>query len=513
MIKILIVDDEILALNYLEKLILWEEKGFQLIGKATNGIHAIELYKKHSPDIVVTDIKMVNMDGIELAKKLKEINPKVNIILLSAYKDFEYAKEGIKIGVINYILKHELCAELLIKELQQVATNNTISCEKEKIYQKYLVEQLVYNNLDNNELQWGNRFFLIMVHRNNIFNEGNFIQLKINDEMLKDLRYVLEETLEDVLHYIVDIKITDNNLLVLYKISNTTSRSKINQLINQKSKTVALSTIRGFNIVHSYEIAKNEISYNFQRISRLIRYSVFLEEDKIYSLESINEGVSTYKIKWNDGIKNIEESLYVSKEICIEKINELFIATITPMYNIESFKELISMLENLLVKLEEEYGITRPRFKVDIFKYEDIKAYYENCFVGIVEEITNNEKKNYSNLTRKMIIYIRKNYCKDLSLEILGENFQMNGIYLGQILKKETGITFLKHLTNLRIEEAKRLLKTGEYSVGEVAEKIGYKTSQYFSQIFIKTVGMKPQEFKNGSRYKEEEKIKVEDID
>lgn len=114
----------------------------------------------------------------------------------------------------------------------------------------------------------------------------------------------------------------------------------------------------------------------------------------------------------------------------------------------------------------------------------------------ISETIQERTEKKYSNIVVDMMRYINKNYCREISLESLGEEFQMNGVYLGQIFKKETGTTFLKYLTALRIEEAKRLLAQGDKNVSEVSEIVGYKTSQYFSQIFIKNVGMKPQEYK-----------------
>ena len=94
-----------------------------------------------------------------------------------------------------------------------------------------------------------------------------------------------------------------------------------------------------------------------------------------------------------------------------------------------------------------------------------------------------------------MIDYIEKNYPQELSLELLGEKFHMNGVYLGQIFKKETGQTFLKYLTNVRISEAKRLLREENSTVAETAQMVGYRTSQYFSQIFKKYTKLSPKDY------------------
>ena len=114
MIKVMLVDDEVLAVQYMEQIIDWEKEGYQIVGSAFGGRQAIEMYDKYHPDIVISDIRMPGMDGLELTKKLKEKDKEVTIILMSAYKDFEYAKKGIQYGVSNYLLKHEIQEETIL---------------------------------------------------------------------------------------------------------------------------------------------------------------------------------------------------------------------------------------------------------------------------------------------------------------------------------------------------------------------------------------------------------------
>ena len=154
------------------------------------------------------------------------------------------------------------------------------------------------------------------------------------------------------------------------------------------------------------------------------------------------------------------------------------------------------MLDNLEKEMEDRHGITHIEKNEKGYKIQDIENYYINKMNYISETIQERTEKKYSNIVVDMMRYIKKNYGREISLESLGEEFQMNGVYLGQIFRKETGTTFLKYLTALRIEEAKRLLSQGDKNISEVSEMVGYKTSQYFSQIFIKNVGMKPQEYK-----------------
>ena len=133
MIKVILVDDEVLALDYLESLIDWESEGFQVVGRATGGKKAWALYEKYKPEIVISDIRMIGMDGLELAGKIKEKNPAAIVVLLSAYKDFEYAQKGIQYGVSNYLLKHELSEESLLAELTHIKAELAKQSKKEKI--------------------------------------------------------------------------------------------------------------------------------------------------------------------------------------------------------------------------------------------------------------------------------------------------------------------------------------------------------------------------------------------
>lgn len=120
MIDIMLVDDEVLALEYLKNMVDWERNGYHVVGCATSGKKALELFDRTHPQIVISDIRMPGTDGLELTRQIKEKDKETVVILLSAYRDFDYAQKGIRYGVANYLLKHELSAELILKELEEV---------------------------------------------------------------------------------------------------------------------------------------------------------------------------------------------------------------------------------------------------------------------------------------------------------------------------------------------------------------------------------------------------------
>ena len=501
MIKVLFVDDEVMAMDYLQNMIFWEKEGFSVVGHARSGKKALEIYDREKPDIVISDIKMTGMDGLELTKRLKEKNPDVVVILLSAYRDFEYAQKGFEYGVSNYLLKHELCEEKLIEELKKAKERLKANGRKKKIYQKYFAKQLIYNMEDVTEIEekeLGNRFFLILVNKNPVFHNGVFHELSWSYEEREKIQQCSQET-EAEIEYVSDVTLTSGNTIILYKIGNINSRYELVNKIENTSKRIASSFSMeensSFNIIYSNEIKRAEISGTFQKMSRMIHYSVFWKPRCIYALERLEEKGEEEKISWNEQEKELRGIIFEGKKTD-DFISYLFELVRYPRENLRGFRDLLFVLDNLAKEMEDRHGIIHIKKREAGYKIQDVENYYIEKMNCISETIQERTEKKYSNIVVDMMRYINKNYCREISLESLGEEFQMNGVYLGQIFKKETGTTFLKYLTALRIEEAKRLLAQGDKNVSEVSEIVGYKTSQYFSQIFIKNVGMKPQEYK-----------------
>lgn len=504
----MLVDDEVLAMEYLQNLIEWEKYGYCIVGCAINAKRALELYEKEKPDIVISDIRMVGMDGLELARQLKLKNPGVVILLLSAYRDFDYALKGIQYGVSNYLLKHELSEETLLSELNRIQNEIALEEKKKKIYRNYFMKQLIYNHIEEEEfrqLDIGKRFFVMMLHKNSVFLNGLFHETEWTKEEMDAVSEILEQDMEEI-YYVVDAQITPNNLMVLYRIENISSKYKVNSLIEQKAEKISscLLKVPGcyFNIVFSYEVKPSEISAVFQKMSKQIRYAMFWKSCQAYALNKLQKIGEEERISWNEQMEELRNMIYEGDEVPKDFIRYLFDIAEYPSFKLRTIRELLLALENMLREMEEKEGISLNFNTKELCKVGEIKEYYITYITRIYIQIHTIEAKTYSRMVLQVMRYIKKNYPKELSLESLGEEFQMNGVYLGQIFREEVGITFLKYLTNLRIEEAKRLLEEGNRNVSEVAEEVGYKTSQYFSQIFIKNVGVKPQEYRKWGRKK-----------
>lgn len=504
MIKVMLIDDEVLALDYLKNLIPWEEHGYRIVGCMTCGKSAINLFRQEKPEIVISDIRMAGMDGLELARRLREYNSDVIIILLSAYKDFTYAQQGIRYGVSDYLVKHELNEEVLLKELGQVRERLDAGYEKKKVYQQYFMKQLIYNQVlsepEKNKL--GKRFFLLMLQKSNYYENANSRADGFTADEYQSLVPILEESLQNIIFYIADTQITPNHLMVLYRIENTTSKYMIHSLTEQKCMKIAAKLKKSkeccFNIIYSLEIGREEISSTFQQMSRQIRYAVFWETNQFYCLPQLESTPMEEKVKiiWHRFVENLQKTVYERDEEVGLAVRQMFRLTQSPEYNLGALHQLLHILENFLAEVEEKEGIAVPRQQGRLYKINDLEGYYTDLVLHIQSEIYKRKQQKYSKVILEIMRYVRKNYAQELTLEMLGDTFKMNGIYLGQIFKKETGTTFLKYFTNYRMEVAKQLLAEGDKNIAEISEAVGYKTSQYFSHIFTKVVGIKPQEYK-----------------
>lgn len=503
MINIMLVDDEVLALEYLKNMADWEAHGYHIAGCAANSRRALELYDQTPSEIVISDIRMPVMDGLELTRRLKEKNPDVEIILLSAYGDFAYAKKGIEYGVSDYILKHEISGELLLEKLDAARTKINKKSRREKVYQKYFMEQLIYHPSKTDEApkeMFSNRLFLVLCHRRGAFCGGEQTDEAWSAKERETLMEAMEKSLEDKIFYVTDVWLAKNNWLVLYRIEHAASKYEVNTLIENKCAQMGekLKTIRGchFDILYSFEILAREISGTFQKMSNQIRYYIFSPENKWHSLQEILP--KERENLWEGAeIGRLNDEIYKTDGNPSSLVKEVFLK-IKSLKNLGAYKSLVILFNDLLWTIWEREHLEGTGRKEKRYTIEEIEAYYEENFQRAHELVC--KESAYSGLTQEVIRYIRKNYENEISLETLGQAFQMNGVYLGQIFRKETGTTFLKYLTEVRMKEAKRLLKEENISVLEVAERVGYSTSQYFCKVFGKATGMTPWEYR---RWKE----------
>lgn len=525
MIKILIVDDEPFIRQGLKILINWKEYGYEIVGEAANGIEAIKELEKKEVDLIVVDIKMPEMNGIEFIEYVRRnfIN-EIKFIVLSGYYEFEYAKKAIRYNVTDYILKPIQTDELIKvldsfrdKYIDQEKQKNVQKIKDKAVYDRYLSE-IIYGKCDNSTLEYINKYQKFSEELRYIIIEINYYEdeySQISEDQKKEGQHILYEKIIDWLGkdyhnvicdlvkyedfydvgFIYDKRLAKQQGLSEKKyISNLLSSIKENQkyevyvYIGQKVssikeistsyKTAAVAKLfsdfsNGNNISYYDEITqKSEISYNLEK-----EYM-----DKL--IEGIEESDEEGIIQYVDNIYNSFKQCKIDLEIIKVNINYLLFNLIKIAKELDSEanqEDVMKYISSVSFEKIISRGSAKhlKSFSIEFSRY--LNQLRQNSIQGILSHIDRE---------------ISEHYMEKLSLKYLSEKYYINSAYLGQIFKKQYKMSFKDYLNIYRIEKAAELLKRSDEKVYSIAEKVGYSTPDYFINKFVQIKQKTPMQYR-----------------
>lgn len=532
MLKLVIVDDEEYVIKGLKKFIDWEALGVEITDSASNGSEGLEKILHHQPDIVLADIKMPIMDGLQMIRECHEKGINSKYVVLSGYGEFEYAREGIKYGVIDYILKPSTPDE--ITEVMKKAVTVCLD-EKEKAVQDTLlkerlkqsipiltekfIEEIFEGNIpDEPELREKAEFLNLDIENKEyrvlalqIDSYSEFIE-KSNEEerQLKKISILSKACkLFNVTNtYLNFIERSSHLLLVMdpepinYD-QNKMIEKKAQWLIEEVSRSLGVSLSIGVGepvrslrkIADSFSQSKECLKFKLQfGYGKVIFYEdIVCTQIKVpvlnlYNKDQLIDALKTRdKNKISDCIKsfisNIREYKFILLDyVKLSLIEMVGIVSLT-LYQIGE-KETNILHEATLWKDIEEIETAR-----------EIEAWLTNFFDVIFSTITQKNNQRITRVLEQIIEYIQANYNKDISIEDISKRIFLTPNYLSNIFSKNMGENFTKYLVRYRIEKAKELLRTGKYKVYEISEMVGYKNTDYFSRIFKEYSGVTPSEY------------------
>ena len=533
MLKVFLVEDESVIREGFRDKIPWEQYGFQLVGEAGDGEMALPMIRKLKPDLLITDIKMPFMDGLSLSEIVKEEFPKIKIIIISGYDDFEYARQAIKAGVDQYLLK----------PITRTTLRGVLLEMKEKIEQG--MEQKDYQAQYQDEVQEFEQF-----------------SLRRFFEKILEGKLSVKEIYEEAAAQSLQLTASCYNLLLfsIYEKAEVSSRESRERLI-RKQEEVFHYFLRHpqyilfrFNVncygvlIKSEQSQMEELTENslahFKKVcapeeDHLEWYvAVGTEVERLSMLPQCYKDANHYF-----AYRFIKPGLHVLSETtlsdCLAGQGEKNIGTVDFMQMdpeiIRDFlsrgedKEIHDFVESYLYNIQNalksrmfrSYVILNIRFAVVAF-LESIGAdqaeYLEEIehavqmirsedseifeyFAGILETAMGIRDRINScqggKMLKKALDYIDDHYdCDTLSLNLVAENIGMSASYLSAIFSQNMQKTFVEYVTEKRIEKAKKLLKQTDKNSGEIAKEVGYKDSHYFSFVFKKLQGCSPREYR-----------------
>lgn len=540
MLKIFLVEDEFVVREGIKNNIDWNAHGYEFCGEASDGELAYPMIQKLKPDIVITDIKMPFMDGLTLSKLIKKEMPWIEIIILTGHQEFEYAKEGINIGVAQYLSK-PISSEDLVREVNALALKIDEKNKERQIRDMYMKE------MEENFLKEKKELFQYIVEGqksvveliemadtleidlsamwyNIVLIKAQFVN-QASEEFSKKL-LAIETKLEEY----ADNKrviIFDRNLegkALLFKADTKAELLKVQaEYLNYTEEVMReFEDIRYFGGIGEPVNRLREIPLSFEQASHAFAHRYLTKENRIVNCDDISQNV--YQNPDDFDITNIdtkqidrakireflktgqrEEAVYFVEEFFRALGKNAMRSTMFRQYIImDAYFCVVDFVEGLQLSKEEIEPV--DIMSATLQSEENAMAYMVKIIEKTLELRESVASNRYGDVVDAVIKYIDENYAdEELSLNLLASHVNFSPNHLSMVFSQQTGQTFIKYLTDYRMNKAKELLKcTGKRS-SVIAMEVGYKDSHYFSYLFKKTQGMTPTQYRGGKDAEGEE--------
>ncbi|SFE57925.1 two-component system, response regulator YesN [Paenibacillus catalpae] len=503
MYKVMLVDDEPMIREGLRTLLEWESLGYEVVDTAANGKDALLKCEQHELDLIIADIRMPEMNGLELIKTIRENGGTMHVLILSGYADFEYAKQAIVQRIDGYLLKpvdeDELMDYLnsLKKELDlEYEARRKRQDEHQGNAEENLKQLLAQGSLAGNvsqpptSLDWKEyELLLIKTYERSEEDTAGLAQLKRRlSERLEQSGAGLAIGMEPYV------------LILLNKcLDNEAFRRDVHAMIAGACEEFASD----FTVVSGGKAARYaDLPGVYQKALERMKCRFFLEGGNIMREDMLQTGrIYETKLDWT----GIAEKLYLALEIVNrDAIRQLIEESAEAMKAMEfgeaeikaAFVELVSAVLDKLASKRPELPIRDYRLRIpELYREYRFHSLIRRV-TAIIEEIADSlDNSSADKQINRMIDLIHRNYKENLKMETLAELFNYNSAYLGKLFKQVTGENFNTYLDKVRMEQAKILLEQG-LKVYQVAEMVGYANVDYFHSKFRKYVGSSPSVYK-----------------
>lgn len=535
-IKVFLVEDEMVIRRGIKNSIDREKEGYIFCGEASDGELAYPMIIKEKPDILITDIRMPFMDGLELCKLVKKELPNIKILILSGYDEFDYAKEAIRLGVTEYLLK-PISSGKLLEALNGVSESIRREKEDKDLVRKYMeemrentehekqkfFEQMIAGNLSMADaLETGKKYemnlsagmYNLLLFRFTLGKEN-----RKSGELLGEAEYAIEK-LTERLEYVFEFQRGVEGWAFLLMADN---EEQMSERVKELSKDLEeimknYSTIAYFGGIGQPVARLRELEKSFREAERALAARFTMELNRIISVEDIRmaQNVDTLDDIEITSFGEIEKTRTMLEKFLnngaedeIDEFVDVYINEL-PEENLKSvlmrqyiimdayivmmsFCEKIEGIEGEMQAQSEELKNSMKTIQT----LEEIKNYIRMLLKKIIGVRDTISGRRYSDIIEIAKDQIRKTYMSDeISLNTIAAEVGMSPSYFSSIFSKEMGKTFVEYLTEIRMDRAKELLMCSSMKTSEIGYEVGYKDPHYFSYIFKKTQNCTPKEFR-----------------
>ena len=523
MLRAVLADDETKVIYLLEKLIDWEKMGFEITGVASDGLQALQLVEETQPHLLVTDIRMPGCSGLELVKRAKALQPGLHCIIISGYREFEYAQSAIKYGVEDYLLKplkkDELTA-ILMRLRDKLGEEERIEYrqEKDRVKRQELLIEALYKSAGQ-KIPFAGREQVNEEYGFH-YSEGICCAAIVRPDVSEADRH--REAYRILMQHALDI--------VRRELRNIGSEAAVSVLREGIAAVIGVNSYDPVEMRQCFTKIRKEIEKqrdlfwdirvfvsvgsrgeSMQMLSRSLSEALWLSADRICSDAAVRDAETetiplenhyqmdvAMRKRFRDAAELLDEAQFrrVLKESGEElrgrgglhgmMVREWFYEVVRAcIYGMEQSGTVESSCEAELMdsfwycrSLDEIYALLERKILEKLTHMREERSLQENRPIAQAKE------------------YILAHYSEALRLEDVSAAAGFNATYFSTFFKKETGLSFTDYLGQVRITKAKELLLRDEFSVMDVCEAVGYKDLKYFSRLFKKVTGISPSDYR-----------------
>ncbi|GAA3408168.1 helix-turn-helix domain-containing protein [Paenibacillus hodogayensis] len=533
-VKLLLADDELIIRDGIRNKMDWSGMGIELVGAAENGKVALDMLKNGPVDILLTDIHMPYMDGIQLCREARKLHPNIKIVVLSGYEEFEFAQQALEFSAMKYMLKPFTSRELeqIVLQAKQEVTGHrraesTLQLTMKRLQESFpllrekVLTRLVEGRMNEREARQkldsleialtGERFAVWVVEPETVtipsagaqngVDAGELLLLMLRDEiegfMRNRRRAVVFSGLNANIVCIVEGD--DGELPHLFDLPETLKAHVFASL--DMPVSIGLGGVK---------LGLEGIAGSYQEALEALEYRFLIGDNSVIPVDYINFEDEPDQVTISEKhIEKLTTAVRLGNKAGIRGELDAVFGAIRgsaglPISDIKLYmKEFLAVaLRQLLqsgVRLKEIYGKDfDPYSTVDHYRtMDDMQRGLRTMFAEISDFVRDKRGNKTRSVIQRAVEYIDVHYrIEDLSINRLSEELQMNTSYFSRLFKQEMGCTFTEYLTRTRIEKAKHLLRGTTMRVSEITFEVGLKDPFYFSTLFKKVTGVNPTEYR-----------------
>lgn len=522
MFKIILADDEPIIIKGLRKLVDWDKLDAEIVAEAANGEELFAKIEEFSPDIIISDVSMPKMSGLDVLKKVRETDSKVKFIFLSGYQEFDYVRTAIRYEAQEYLLKpvgKEELRQAVLKAEQSLRENSPLEYWEEEQDDFQSVFRMINSEAEYRELY--DHFREIGIETKDMVFTGVCFSLPANF-----YRKVQDQNMQELLRFSIFKKIQEyvkreKNGFIIKREANSSNLILLSPKENYREKTEReIEQIRG-SIYSEYKVGLvtgiGKSSENIKELKYVYKTAKFCSElyyfnqEEFIRYDDVSREFKCSFEDYNNKYKELVSSFLSNDDSWPQRLDETLAIIENLHYGNRYAAEnrCIVMAMNLYRDLEE-YHILSPDKRTEYeeavgamrhqMSYEELKNYVKKFLSDFLDRNAFQDTAPEKKTIHQVKEYIQKHYAENLTLGKMAEVAYMNPYYFSSFFKKETGQNFKSYLTDVRMKEAVGLLMNSEMKTYELAKAVGYNDVRSFTDKFREYYGDSPSGYKKSKR-------------